>query len=183
MKGCERMMERWHALYVLLLCSLARADAFCPSVAVPLPRARSFASRHSDTATHPRLLASAFLTLTLRECHDGALQLQLCKPAQRGLRMLGRDGEDGTGEDDEAFALGELASRIREIEAAKARSVEELAEGVQLRAKELREADELEAQILSGSRKDRPVSLPVVVFDALLPNQQLEGSTDDPTFW
>jgi hypothetical protein len=163
-------MERWLA-FVLLLC-LARADAFCPSVTVPRPGARSFASR-----PHP----------LLRECHDGALQLQLCKLAQRGLsveiRMLGRDDEDGMGENDEAFALGELASRIREIEAAQARSVEELAQGVQLRAKELREADELEAQILSGSSKDTPVSLPVVVFDALLPNQRLEGSTDDPTFW
>lgn len=155
---------------MLLLCSVARADAFCLSVAVPRPGVRSFASRTNDLAGLPHPL--------LRECHDGAIKL-----AHRGLRMLGRDGEDGTGEDDEAFALGELASRIREIEAAKARSVEELAEGVQLRAKELREADELEAKILSGSSKDTPVSLPVVVFDALLPNQVLEGSTDDPTFW
>ena len=59
-------MERWLA-FVLLLC-LARADAFCPSVTVPRPGARSFASR-----PHP----------LLRECHDGALQLQLCKLAQR----------------------------------------------------------------------------------------------------
>ena len=99
----------------------------------------------------------------------------------RGIRD-DRSGEDQGSEGDDAFLLDELSRRIQDVEAAKAKSVEVLAEGVQLRAAQLREADELEAKLRSSTSKGTTIQLPVVVFDALLPNQRLEGSTDDPTF-
>ena len=156
-KGESTMRIGVEVLLLVLLVLLTAVNAFCPAGApVQTCLARAFAL--------PPHICRKKNSLQCRRWHQ-----------QYGLRALG--GEDGPGEDD-GLGMDELASRIQKIEDAKARSVEALAEGLQLRANELREAKETEELVI----RDKAANLPVVVFDALLPNQRLEGSTTDPTF-
>jgi len=94
-------------LCVLLLCSLARTDAFCPSIAPVRPGGHCSWAKGVASRLHPRLG-----------------DLAKCPMLPRGLRALGPGGEEGDevviGEgDDDEDVLGNLASRILEIEAAK----------------------------------------------------------------
>ena len=88
-------------LCVLLLCSLTRTDAFCPSITPVRPGGHCSWAKGVASRSHRRL------------CH-----LAKC-PLQTLLRALGPGGEDRAGDDDDDDALGDLASRILEIEAAK----------------------------------------------------------------
>jgi hypothetical protein len=75
------------------------------------------------------------------------------------------------------FNLDELARRIDQLKTSQTEQTEALADGLSNRVKELQAARDIQTQIESGC-----VSLPVLSFDALLPGQRLEGSTQDETF-
>ena len=67
-----------------------------------------------------------------------------------------------------------LSDRIAQVE----QNESTLIAGLQKRAKAVAKADEE----FNSNGSNGVVELPVICFDALLPNQRLEGSTSDPTF-
>jgi hypothetical protein len=96
------MLHLSKVLCLLLLCSLARTDAFCPSIAPVRPGGHCSWAKGVASRLHPRLG-----------------DLAKCPMQPRGLRALSLGGEDGAGDDDDDDALGDLASRILEIEVSK----------------------------------------------------------------
>eukprot|EP00980_Cylindrotheca_fusiformis_P030476 scaffold24884_cov108-Cylindrotheca_fusiformis.AAC.1 len=85
---------------------------------------------------------------------------------------------DGASSDDEALSSS-LSERIRQLQEKEAIQEDRLA----MRIKGLQKAQAMEDSIV-GQQQQQPqqVQLPAISFDALLPNQKLEGRTDDPTF-
>ena len=70
-----------------------------------------------------------------------------------------------------------LAQRINELKSTEEKAGDALASGLSGRVKELQASQEMEQQLETGR-----VSLPVISFDALLPGQRLQGSTQDSSF-
>eukprot|EP00536_Pseudo-nitzschia_multiseries_P017043 jgi/Psemu1/49069/gm1.49069_g len=104
----------------------------------------------------------------------------------------GDDGDDSSNsssssdEDDTIarFDAEQLSNRIREVERSESEVLDQFTSGIQQRIRELQSAEAIEEQFEneSSSSSSALLSLPVICFDALLPNQKLEGSTEDPTF-
>lgn len=113
--------------------------------------------------------------LSLRCAGTRSSRAQCGRASQLPVRAEDKDGE---------FGADALTRRIQEIQEAKAKSIDKLAEGLHQRADELRAADVIKALVLASpqSRNASAVRLPVIAFDALLPQQRLTGSTQDETF-
>jgi hypothetical protein len=101
---------------------------------------------------------------------------------------------DGDGGDDGSqsslFDAKALSNRIKQVRDSESETTEIFASGLEQRVRELRSAKAIEEKIDSisngeandGNSSPPLLSLPVICFDALLPNQKLEGSTEDTTF-
>ncbi|KAL7536305.1 hypothetical protein ACHAXR_007069 [Thalassiosira sp. AJA248-18] len=90
---------------------------------------------------------------------------------------------DSNRDDDSTASFAQsLSQRISQVE----QSESSFVAGLQRRVKSVAKAEEFDMTISNGSeeksREPIVVDLPVVCFDALLPNQRLSGSTTDPTF-
>ncbi len=87
-------------------------------------------------------------------------------------------------EENNNFNTTQLSNRIQQIQEAELESSQDFFQGLNQRVQELQSANKIEEQLDIGADNGAVVrvSLPVVSFDALLPNQKLEGSTEDPTF-
>eukprot|EP00586_Coscinodiscus_wailesii_P005893 CAMPEP_0172488810 /NCGR_PEP_ID=MMETSP1066-20121228/18533_1 /TAXON_ID=671091 /ORGANISM="Coscinodiscus wailesii, Strain CCMP2513" /LENGTH=427 /DNA_ID=CAMNT_0013256279 /DNA_START=97 /DNA_END=1380 /DNA_ORIENTATION=+ len=88
-----------------------------------------------------------------------------------------------TNDDDDDDAK-ELSRRISQISAAEDAASRAFEKGLLRRARALSSSDEILQSILRTDDDEYPrvYELPVICFDALLPNQHLEGKTRDPTF-
>ena len=73
--------------------------------------------------------------------------------------------------------MGELARRINALSVVEAEKSATFEEGLRRRTRDVAAAEALDRSTLEPE-----AFLPVITFDALLPNQRLSGSTDDPTF-
>jgi len=75
------------------------------------------------------------------------------------------------------FNTTQLSNRIQQVKQSESKVYDRFTSGLHQRVQELQSASEIEEQL------DEGISfLPVITLDALLPNQKLEGSTEDPTF-
>ena len=96
----------------------------------------------------------------------------------------GLDGSNSFADDndDSSSTSTSLSDRIAQVK----QNEESFISGLQKRVNSIARAEEFESSISYGknSTGGEPiiVDLPVVCFDALLPNQRLTGSTTDPTF-
>lgn len=82
-------------------------------------------------------------------------------------------------DNDEISFSKSLKQRIAEVQESESVFVS----GLQNRVNKVVEADELDSVMLSKDANNITiVDLPVLTFDALLPNQKLQGTTTDPTF-
>ena len=105
-----------------------------------------------------------------------------------------KDGGSDSGGDDgsqsQLFDAKALSNRIKQVRDSESETTEIFASGLEQRVRELRSANAIEEKIdsISDGEADDEISsapllsLPVICFDALLPNQKLEGSTEDTTF-
>jgi hypothetical protein len=99
-------------------------------------------------------------------------------------------GDDDDGSQYASFDAEELSNRIKQVRDSESETTEIFASGLEQRVRELRSAKAIEEKfdsISDGEVDDENslpplLSLPVICFDALLPNQKLEGSTQDTTF-
>ena len=96
--------------------------------------------------------------------------------AERTISRLAMGTED---KDEEGINMDMtfLAQRINELKSTEEKAGDALASGLSGRVKELQASQEMEQQLETGR-----VSLPVISFDALLPGQRLQGSTQDSSF-
>jgi len=106
-------------------------------------------------------------------------------PRSRTILLLDGDGADD-GSDDEAtnFDAENLSKRIQQLKDSESEASDKFTSGLEQRVRELRSAKAIEEKF-DGDDQDSLsslLSLPVICFDAILPNQKLEGSTEDPTF-
>ena len=105
--------------------------------------------------------------------------------------LYATSSDDGDQHDN--FNAAELSSRINQL---KRKESDDLEETLSQRIKELSRSDSIQAEIdiYETSKQDRDsmddhgsssslhLKLPVICFDAVLPNQKIEGRTDDSTF-
>lgn len=88
------------------------------------------------------------------------------------------DNTDGDEDDEKSFTQS-LSERISQVEQNESYFVA----GLQRRVQSVTKAEEFDLSLISNNGNETNiVELPVVCFDALLPNQRLAGSTTDPTF-
>ncbi len=109
---------------------------------------------------------------------------ELLPRSRTTLSVEGKDGDDGSDETPAAFDADDLSKRIQKVKDSESEASNKFTSGLEQRVRELRSAEAIEEKF-DGDDKDSPsslLSLPVICFDAILPNQKLEGSTEDPTF-
>jgi hypothetical protein len=106
------------------------------------------------------------------------------------------DNGDGDGDDNQqqeqqkqpTFDAEQLSNRIKEVEKSESRMNDQFTSGLQQRVQELQSSKAIEELLFNNNDNDNDdnndvkLSLPVISFDALLPKQKLEGSTEDTTF-
>ena len=96
----------------------------------------------------------------------------------------GSDDDDNDESQSSGFDASDLSKRIQQLKDSESQASEKFASGLEQRVRELRSAKAIEDKFDSNEEDSSSsfVSLPVICFDALLPNQKMEGSTEDPTF-
>mmetsp|Transcript_10221 Transcript_10221/g.22722 ORF Transcript_10221/g.22722 Transcript_10221/m.22722 type:complete len:183 (-) Transcript_10221:2157-2705(-) len=90
-------------------------------------------------------------------------------------------GNNDDDDDSTSSFTQSLSERIAQVE----QNESSFVAGLQKRVKSVTSAEEFDSAMSSyvtGENNSTVVELPVVCFDALLPNQRLTGSTTDPTF-
>ena len=107
------------------------------------------------------------------------------------------DGDDDDDDDDDddnhnqqqqqqpTFDAEQLSNRIKEVKKSESRMNDQFTSGLQQRVQELQSSKAIEELLFNNdndNNNDVKLSLPVIIFDALLPQQKLEGSTEDTTF-
>lgn len=112
-------------------------------------------------------------------CHGFLIQSQKPGVFSRYIHRvsLSTDGLDND-ESPIRFDAEQLSNRIKQLQQSELKNLDKFTTGLQQRVQELESAQAIEEQLENNAT----ISLPVICFDALLPNQRLEGSTEDPTF-
>lgn len=93
------------------------------------------------------------------------------------LQLSADDSSSSSSMDDTNFNTTQLSDRIQQMKVSESEACDKFTSGLNQRVRELQSASEVEKQFDQGR-----AFLPVISLDALLPNQKLEGSTQDPTF-
>lgn len=130
---------------------------------------------------NPRARNVAILERRVVVTAVGKLQLSMGDDDDGTDNNNNDDNNDNT---DSPFDAEMLSNRIREVEQSESENLNEFTSGLQQRVRELQAAKAIEEELFDNneSNTSSSSSLPVICFDALLPNQKLEGSTTDTTF-
>lgn len=109
--------------------------------------------------------------------HHRKHQVSIDASIQKTMTALFLSYYDEKFSDSDNFNMTGLNNRIKEVKKKESELSDTFTTGIYQRVQELKSSGIIEKEIETGC-----VSLPVLCFDALLPGQRMEGSTDDPTF-
>lgn len=135
----------------------------------------------SNSFCEALLLRSQQRVLSIQKIgHNIPSDDMLARP-QTSLSLEDSDNDEGQSS---GFDASNLSKRIQELKDSESEAMDTFTSGIEQRVRELRSAKAIEDKFFSNTEDSSSslLSLPVICFDALLPNQKLEGSTEDPTF-